>query len=210
MARSAAWRTNCELGVLKCPRGPPMITEDQTETIRFLATGRRRGALDACCRLWRNGGRLTARDQHHRTVAGGFTGGGLDCLTCQSTGSCRSSWDTPRRSRRGPLPRRPTSLRAFSTSVVSMCCPSPTPRRRLSHFAVQALLADRLASAFPDVPLVAEEDASEFARQYGRATDLARSPSGFLDGPAIARQHRSPPPAPRTLRSSDVPSAASG
>lgn len=48
--------------------------------------------------------------------------------------------------------------REGSVGVLSKSDASPVT---VADFAVQALVADRLASAFPDVPLVAEEDASD-------------------------------------------------
>ena len=49
----------------------------------------------------------------------------------------------------------------------------------VADFAVQALLADRLASAFPDLPLVAEEDASDlFGECHGGRSSNSGSAAG--------------------------------
>jgi len=57
----------------------------------------------------------------------------------------------------------------------------------VADFAIQALLADRLASAFPELPLVAEEDASELRGNdlQAQVVDVVRRWQPRIDAAAV-------------------------
>jgi 3'(2'), 5'-bisphosphate nucleotidase len=78
-------------------------------------------------------------------------------------------------------------LRQGSVEVRSKTDASPVT---IADFAVQALIAARLGPAFPDVPLVAEEDAAELRRRdcgavLGRVVDVVRRFAPRMDAERV-------------------------